>query len=1705
MNLTKRTICIIIALALVFTTLVFVSVGATGTLAVHDTVVSYSGGSIQNGKGKAPSYLSSGKIAYFNVESAGYSDKSETVIPSQALSNATGMETLVTNAESSGSAISIDLYAEFETEKSNEKMAAAVNFGCGWIQAQTRFTNVASPTVDHTVDFVNGEVVTLSFSADEVLNGTSDYADLTSAIIKITPADQDKVTGTFYYTAPYIAGSQQISTVEVTRVPVTTTPETVVNDGTVDIYDSPCKISGYNKAAYDNSKFIMGDEGGKNEGRYAYIQNANKEDGNIQIQCRVNFSGFAELYQQAVAQGKSICMDVYTNSFDYMNHSTGSTAGDQSFCYLRYEFQGGRPISECPEKDIVFYRNLKQTLVFTANIVGESSEYMNFQFQNYNWSGYNLDNFEFIVSAPYLEGSEPSSVYTPSTTTTTTTYVPPAEDYSGEISAYDNGVKYTKTNAWNGTNRAVVGDMEGYEGQYVHIDSINAPQQIQGQLYLSGVSALKEKAIAEGKAIYIDVYANDFSNGSVTPGKCDFKVSFSGGGSTGDKDRIVTAGRKQTLAFSADKLGNGTSLNYTLQNYSYGDYKSIKGAKFIISVPYIDDDVASAKKVTPVTTTTTTTTTTTIPVSHVEDEALPITIPNTTAKYTGGWGNPSNQVFISSGENRGKLIYIESKNYNGRIQMYNNVDGFGDLLVKAAEEGKKVCFDFYGEFLQPNATAENSSAKIKISFGSNLWFGNDENATNLGTSESDASKFIQLKPYQVVTQSYDAQAVLDAFKAVTTTTKNPNAGIYEVEKLTVSEGSTAAYSTYNQTDLQPNGTLHQFDNTEVGQYVEYTIPSQKAATYNLSLSSRDYTQRGKFKVTVNGETVVDKLSFIASDKAYVTHDLGQYTLKEDGDIVIRLECVEPSSGSVSMALDSFTCINSDDATSSTTASAGISNEEVAKNIKLVWPHILGYAQNSTTRGRYYMTAPYIEGENDGSITETGPTTTTTRQMPDQPTDNVDMPSAGWNMSKINLDYVDCRFPSIQWSANGSRVTGDTSKKFVTFETASGGKSQQVGGKINVNGGTLTKSFADYIAYAKQAGATIAFDVYPEFSVNDNSNYAYIKCTFGSFTWPYNEKAFKITAGKKYTYYVSPEDLPENTSDAYFTIQNYEFGDGYMNNVKIYITAPYLVDADPDLTTTTTTTTQASTTKTSTKAYPSNNAGGQTKFYVSNTNVEQGGTVKVPIMITNNAGLFSAKFSIKYNTNALSLARCENGDVFDTISVNDTFDNGIVEILVQQRANNATANGVVAYLVFDADFIDGNSEIVFAGTGYVPANFFDFDGKNVACSFKSGHVIIGKGGSPDEIIPDPGKYIPYPTTNTGTTVFTIDSISEELKSGVKSKEFAINVSVKGNEGLSRIKFAIRYDSNLLEFVSSSPAESIPPVFNLLDYNFEPDSSNEGFLIYDIKLNDSNKVYRDTTTNGNIVTIKFKLKDYQVGNYAVEFGGEDYLASNYKNADNENVACSFISGGIEVKSASNQNSSTQAPTTANQNPGNNGTSVIGATTVTGVKLTGKKAALVTWNAVANATNYQVFRAEGSSNQFKLVYSGANTSYTDNALSAGKTYTYKVKASETGSFSNSLSITTMNYNTKATVKSLKSTKKKTLKVSIKKKITGATGYQIQYSTNKKFKKAKSTTTNSLSKTVKKLTSNKKYYVRVRSLNIVNGKKVYGKWSTAKNKIVK
>ena len=149
-------------------------------------------------------------------------------------------------------------------------------------------------------------------------------------------------------------------------------------------------------------------------------------------------------------------------------------------------------------------------------------------------------------------------------------------------------------------------------------------------------------------------------------------------------------------------------------------------------------------------------------------------------------------------------------------------------------------------------------------------------------------------------------------------------------------------------------------------------------------------------------------------------------------------------------------------------------------------------------------------------------------------------------------------------------------------------------------------------------------------------------------------------------------------------------------------------------------------------------------------------------------------------------------------------------------------------------------------------------------------------------------------------------------------------------------------------------------------------------------------------------------------------------------------------------------------------------------------------VLWDAV-NEKN-EISDIQGKSGQIVKLSDNKVYSFTKyEADINGKTYY--------GAYSDELETTTSTDKTK--ISNLKGAKKKlTLNW---KKISKATGYQIQVATDKKFTKNKKSVTISksgtISTTIKKLKSKKKYYVRVRTYRKVGGKKVYSSWSSVKN----
>ena len=153
--------------------------------------------------------------------------------------------------------------------------------------------------------------------------------------------------------------------------------------------------------------------------------------------------------------------------------------------------------------------------------------------------------------------------------------------------------------------------------------------------------------------------------------------------------------------------------------------------------------------------------------------------------------------------------------------------------------------------------------------------------------------------------------------------------------------------------------------------------------------------------------------------------------------------------------------------------------------------------------------------------------------------------------------------------------------------------------------------------------------------------------------------------------------------------------------------------------------------------------------------------------------------------------------------------------------------------------------------------------------------------------------------------------------------------------------------------------------------------------------------------------------------------------------------------------------------------------------------------TYNKKARTPSVIVKDSKGKTLKKNVDYT---VTYAKGRKNVGK---YKVVVKFKGNYSGSKNLYFTINPVKTTVKKLTAAKK-SLKVAIAKKSTQVTGYQIQYSTSKKFASAKTKTVKNYkttSVTLKRLKAKKTYYVRVRTFKKTGKTTYYSGWSTAKS----
>lgn len=169
-------------------------------------------------------------------------------------------------------------------------------------------------------------------------------------------------------------------------------------------------------------------------------------------------------------------------------------------------------------------------------------------------------------------------------------------------------------------------------------------------------------------------------------------------------------------------------------------------------------------------------------------------------------------------------------------------------------------------------------------------------------------------------------------------------------------------------------------------------------------------------------------------------------------------------------------------------------------------------------------------------------------------------------------------------------------------------------------------------------------------------------------------------------------------------------------------------------------------------------------------------------------------------------------------------------------------------------------------------------------------------------------------------------------------------------------------------------------------------------------------------------------------------------------------------------------------------------------------------LTWTKTTGATGYRVYQYSPSKGEYVLKKSvKGTTTYKVTGLKAGTTYKFKIKPyvkTDDGTViwgSASSALSTATKPSTPTVKSVTaSSGKATLSWN---NISGESGYQVYYSTSKNgtYKKMKSVSADTVKYTTSKLTAGKTYYFKVRAYKKVDGKTVYGSFSSIKNVKIK
>jgi len=273
------------------------------------------------------------------------------------------------------------------------------------------------------------------------------------------------------------------------------------------------------------------------------------------------------------------------------------------------------------------------------------------------------------------------------------------------------------------------------------------------------------------------------------------------------------------------------------------------------------------------------------------------------------------------------------------------------------------------------------------------------------------------------------------------------------------------------------------------------------------------------------------------------------------------------------------------------------------------------------------------------------------------------------------------------------------------------------------------------------------------------------------------------------------------------------------------------------------------------------------FSVGDVTGAPGEEVTVPVSIDANPGLTFAQVMIGYDAEALEIVNVEKLTLAGKPASSGPITANPIAVTWADGLADTTETGVIANITFKIkdDAVAGDYTLEVEG---VQENIFNLNYEDVAFTTVNGTITVKSGA------------VEPPVVN-GLT-FIVGNVT-----GAPGEEVSVPVEIAGNPGITFAQVMVGYDANALEIVNvekltlaGKPASSGPITANPIAITWA-----DGLA--------------DTTENGVIANIIFKIKDGASGTYTLTAEG---VQENIFNLNYEDVAFTTINGTVTVGASS-----------------------------------------------------------------------------------------------------------------------------------------------------------------------------------------------------------